>query len=442
MSRDPERLPKSNPWRKVGLVFVALFTIVLVGLGVAYSRLDVGTASAALQDNKAAAERVWLAKDEAKERELIQLPESDNGAALIENLPTPKLPQSMELDDAYMRKNQKFLSDGLAKIEEASKRKAIIFDQKHLGTMYVSWKGAGNSRMWVKTLDAMARYYEKKSDLAQTERNLTLAAHLALHVSDNRDSTYLLVRTTLSQILERSIREMIPSHSNDDQWLQAFHRILTQLDQPYDLRPILHTDYTFCLHACASLEKSPFVLKDAMKDKDSPLSVRFGKLVPRTFKAFESRVHERFALVMSQLPLDPYNLKQVTTATKAGDEFVNRTAWSYGALKQFSLSLSNIAQAIRRETASRNALLQSIEILRTHADPAKGLPLTGRYSVDLDDQPIRIKHLPKGWIVYSVWGDGVDDGGNEIKSGHGDVVVHLSSATVPPPIKYKPLSFP
>ena len=78
-----------------------------------------------------------------------------------------------------------------------------------------------------------------------------------------------------------------------------------------------------------------------------------------------------------------------------------------------------------KEIAQRNVLAQAVALLKTGVDPTAGLPLKGRFAMDVDGKPIRIKRGATGWLVYSVGMDKVDDGGVEMKNGKGDFAVHL-----------------
>lgn len=438
MNPDSQRSPKRNPWRKVGLVFLALFTIILVIVSVAYSRTDLASAAGSIDTNRKAAEK-YLSLAKAS---YPQIPESENARPLIEAAVPPILDRSGEIDEAYIQKNRLALTNGFEMLRQASKRQGILSPATDSDGEFFGSKSWSKISAWVKILTAMARYDESKGDLAGTEESLSLAAFLAIHVADEPSSIALLLRISNSAVIEATIKRFIPKHAHDTNWLGMFRRVMLQLDRPYDFRGLLAKTYQSQLKEFQAIAKEDISLKDAIRLTDIPLSMRFAKYLPRSRQAFESRIHERYALVAGLTPTEPYDFKTLAKAAKAGDDFSERQGWSYDLVRLMSIDLLGVVRAIRKEVSIRNALLQAIEILATQADPSKGLPLKGRYALDLDDQPIRIKHLPKGWILYSIWGDEVDDDGQEMQNGHGDYIVHLSPATVPPPVKSKPLSFP
>lgn len=61
------------------------------------------------------------------------------------------------------------------------------------------------------------------------------------------------------------------------------------------------------------------------------------------------------------------------------------------------------------ENAQRNALMQALTLLQPGQNPSKGLPLSGRYLLDMKGLPLGLEHRKGGWIVYSVGRNRADD---------------------------------
>jgi hypothetical protein len=195
---------------------------------------------------------------------------------------------------------------------------------------------------------------------------------------------------------------------------------------------VLKIDHREKLMLVEETTKQPMTMEQMRSSEFFALSIRLGYYLPRYREASQSRAHEYYSTLASLLPKDPYDWEQLQKAVDYAREFGKRKGWSYESLME--PEFDQLPQAVWKEISNRNALFQAVAILKNHADPAKGLPLPGRYRLDRDGKSIRIKHLEKGWVVYSLY-DRDDDGGQEIVKGKGDFVVHLSAATAPPEIQ-------
>lgn len=424
---------KKNRWSKVGLTGLIVTTIIVSGLAIAYSRTDLAEAASKYDENKAAAEKAGMFFTRSQVDALYKISPSQNGATLIEqSYPNTKLP--LIETEQIAKANWSRLKPGLEKLEAASKFPTAIFKKPGGNRFEFNSKGTEALRFWTRTLPKLIEFSAAKNNFEATKHYYDLMAFIVNIADDDKDGMSVIIKAGYAHKLEASIRQQIPLHGQDSKWRSMLESTLRKIDKPYDLLTLLKIDHMEVLEALAMLRKENLSLKQSFESDMFSAPIRFNRYLPRFEPASKSRIHEVFAGVAKRLPNDPYDFMQVKTAYEYGQKAIENSGWSYCILQELTSGF-DLARAVAREQADRNALFQALALLQTKADPAKGLPLKGRFQTDVDGNPIRIKKLDKGWIVYSIWGDGADDGGKEIKDGHGDWVVHLSLATVPPPDK-------
>lgn len=418
---DPKR--RRGCLSRVGITAVIFLTLVLSVLALAYASTDLGSAASSYEKNRDAAKKagLYFTTEEANTR--FNVPEDENAYDLLAAIDTKPLGVVEDLTDNEIRSQKSELVAVCAKFEEASQRKHLLA-KKH--DLFVDFPTSAKLKVGVKALCRMAKFCSENNDPMTCRDYLLSAARLANLADDGGDAIPVLIRVACAAIVEARLRRILPAHMNDPVWLTVIEDTVKELDQPYDILTMLKLDHRQHLGYVETIMKEPMTLEQIRKGTDFPLSMRLGYYLPRYKEASLSRVHEYYSSLVSLLPQDSYDWEGMKRADKYDSEFQKRKGWSYEAMFEPTF----VGLRVWKEISARNALFQAVAMLKSHADPAKGLPLPGRYRMDMDGQPLRVKHLQNGWIVYSLF-DGVDDGGIRIASGKGDELVHLSLATAP-----------
>ena len=167
-------------------------------------------------------------------------------------------------------------------------------------------------------------------------------------------------------------------------------------------------------------------------DVVSPVELQKGPYIPRFKQASLARIHQYFTKVTNALPEDPYDMLSIRKAFDSALPIAEMDDWSSKVLRWGMSPPIFEGQMMELEIPRRNTLMQAVALLKSKSDPAAGLPLTDHHRLDIDGKPIRIKKQPKGWIVYSIGFNRIDDGGTESNSKSLDFIVHLSLASMPP----------
>lgn len=420
---------RRNRWSKVGMTFLIVVTIILSGLAIAYGSTDLGMAASTYEKHRAAAEKAALFFTDEQVNEQFKVPDADNGMSLLKAIETKALGSPPDLTDDEIKARKSDIDAAIKKFAEVSQRKFLV--SKSIGP-FLDFSEGAKVKNGVKILCRMAKFSSDHGDLNACRGYLNSAVFLSNAADDMGDQIPILIRIACAAMIEARLQKMIPTHANDPAWLTVIEDTLKQLDQPYDLSLTLKLDHRSHMTYVEELMKGPMTFEQMRSADMFPLSMRLGYYLPKYQKASLARVHEYYSGLANLLPADPYDYPQLKKAVQFDRDFQTRKGWSYEAMME--PSFEGVIRAVWKEISNRNALFQAVAILKTHADPAKGLPLPGRYRLDQDGKPIRIKHLAKGWVVYSLF-DENDDGGSELVRSRGDFVVHLSAATAPPEVE-------
>ncbi len=419
----------TNPWKKP-IIWSAVVLLVLIGIFTfGMSRTDLSEAANAYEKNKALAESQGLLFTTEQVEALFKIPESDNGATLVSSvlpvLRELKLDKQKNLTEEVVTSNWSVLEPAIAEIEKASFRKSLIFKRDRTIASATLFPEFSDAKQWVTLLTKIAHFSIQKGDLPNAHRYLDIAGYLGNKMDEEGVLIGFLVRMSCLSIVEREIQETIQTHGKNPAVVKMLGEVLTRLDQPYDMKKPLKFEHWYAVSGI-----DDFITNDsnfqAMSGTNSiPNEIRFGRLLPRFKSANLSRIHQVYAEGVQSIPEDCYDLVGVQKAFADMDKIVAKPGLSYTLAGIVLPVFAQSGVAMAKEIAQRNVLAQSISLLKGGTDPAEGLPLKGRFALDLDGKPIRLKQTSSGWIVYSIGNDKVDDGGAELKNFKGDYVVHL-----------------
>lgn len=418
-----------NRWAKPMGIAVIILTIVACILALGFAKTDLGAAAQDYEKNKTAAAQsgLYFASDEI--RKLYAVPEEENGAELVQStLPVIrkiKLEDPKKLTAESVEKHWAMLEPEIAKLEEASKRKYVIFQRDLANPIMILYPQFADFKSWVKYLSYSAKFAAEKGDASKARRCLDIAAFLANAADDEGILIGDLVRIACSAIIQVQLKEIVHKRGRQPEWQNVVEATLRRLDHPHDAKTFLKIEHWFATTGVELVMKDPKSFYSDMGGGSTPNELRFGRYLPRFKTANLSRIHEAYAGVMQKIPDDPYDLQATMRAYEGLDVYNSKQGMSYTMLGIVAPVFSQAITAMAKEVATRNALFQAVAMLKTGAKPENGLPMKGRYLMDIDGKNLRIKKASKGWIIYSVWGDKVDDGGQEFTNGKGDWVVHL-----------------
>jgi hypothetical protein len=423
--------PESKSRWKKPLIVLGILTVFIICLFAAgMSQTDIGKAASEYSKNKADAEKAGLffTTDEVEAR--YRIPESDNAAKLIESVllvsKDLKFDNEKFLTEQNLHDNWGKIEPAISKIEEASHRKWLMFKRDFSNPAATPFPEFSGTKGWVKCLARLGHFAIEKGDYVNAEKYLNLASYLANSQDQEGLLIGLLVRIACLAIVEREIQKSIEAHGKEPQAVAMLERVMQNLDKPFDLRMPLRMEHWFAVTGMDDFLKSDSSFTDSMGYSAVPRELKFGKYLPKFKVANLSRIHRTYADGVQSIPTDCYDLMGVQKAFAEIDQSAMKQGLSYTMLAIVAPVFGQTGVATSKEIAQRNVLFQSLALLKSGADPAAGLPLKGRFALDIDGKPIRLKKGSSGWIVYSIWGDKVDDGGIvPNKMGKGDYVVHL-----------------
>lgn len=435
-----EEVKSGSRWSKPLAITAVVITIIACILAVAYNQTDLAKAAKSYEKNRDQAKAEGLFFTTADIEKLYTVPDSENGADLITPILTIprklKLDDPLKLTDKMIQDNWSEIQPALKSLEEASKRKYLIFKRDFQNPSATLYPQFADVKSWVKFLCGAAKLSERKNDPATAKRYFDLAAYLANSQDDEGILIGVLVRIACASIIEAELKKLIPIRGQEAAWQDVFESTVKRLDQPYDYRKVLALEHWFAVSSVDMLLKNPKAFYGEMGGGIAN-ELKFGRYLPRFKEANLAQIHGAYAAAVHMYPQDPYDVKSIQGAYQELDRRASVHTLSNTLLEIMAPVFSQSTFAMAKEIGARNTLLQAIEMLKAKRNPQDGLPLKGRYELDNDGKKIRVKKLAKGWIVYSIGNDRTDDGGWDNMGQKGDWVVHLSKATVPPPIDPK-----
>jgi hypothetical protein len=280
---------------------------------------------------------------------------------------------------------------------------------------------------WVKILVQMGHASSEHGDLKSTQWYWGLAAYMATRADDEGTIIGSLVRIAGLAIIEKELQEALANHGSNIQIVNVVDSTLKVLDQPYNLRRGLGVEHWFSVLSMDSLMKDPSGFQSMMGSSLTPNEIKYGRFLPRFKTANLSRIHQIYGQGAKLLPSDPYDIVGIQAAMNSIDKAGTTTGMSYTMVNVMVPVMNQWGLAVSKEIAQRNVLHQAVALLQSNGDPTKGLPLTGRFAMDVDGKSIRLKKSSRGWLVYSVGMDKVDDGGAKLTVGKGDFAVPINA---------------
>jgi hypothetical protein len=425
-----EEIVSPNRWKKPLIATGIVAIVAICGFAAATSQTDLGRAASDYEKNKADAKKEGIFFTRQQVEAQYQIPESENGANLVASiLPLVrkyKIEGTKTITEQIVQDNWTELGPAIDKLEQASHRPSLMFKRDFSNPAATLFPEFSDAKHWLTLLVQLGHLSAEKGDAAKAQKYWELASYLAKKMDDEGLLIGMLVRIACLAIIERELQQNIQIHGKDPAILSAIDAVLKKLDQPYNLKKPLSVEHWFGTSSIDAYIKDPGQFIAMSGSNAMPNEIRFGRYLPRFKIANLSRIHKFYADGVRSIPQDPYDLVGIDKAFSGMDQVAMKNqGLSYTMLNMIAPVFSNCGLAISKEIAQRNVLFQSIALLKTGADPASGLPLNGRYAMDVDGKSIRIKKGATGWLVYSVGMDKVDDGGAALKNGKGDFVVHL-----------------
>ncbi|MEI8283154.1 MAG: hypothetical protein WCG75_12165 [Armatimonadota bacterium] len=439
--KKSEPLQKLNKWAKVGKVAAIFFTFLLVIIGLAYARTDVGTAAANYDKNLTAAKAAGLCFTSADVARHYKVPDDENGALLTGELVktvealNKKYDYSTTISDQDFLVYWKELEPCLPALRIAVDKPHFIFKRK-LNTPWFSTQDTGAIATFVSRamrrvkIAALSGQKEVAFDL------LTICTKLAVHLGEEPSIDAVYRRKAASGFVEKSICDLIPRFGKDKEWQSLSLNILTLLDKPYDLNTAIRCEH-WSEYTAAEILMGHGDTKELGLGNDDAIrpATTLSKFIPRFKAANISRLNQLNAELVAQLPND---LRDLTSTTKALQDFENKVVdpeilnLSYKFMQDLGSQFSYLGINLEEDFAKQNTLRQALWLLKSGTDPAKGLPISGRFTRDIGGGKILLDHMPKGWVVYSVGKNGKDQHTTPPPAYIDDFIVHLTMATVPP----------
>lgn len=386
-----------------------------------YALSDIPSAASKLEENEAKAKAAGLFTSSGEFLLTLDVPENENGATLMKvvldeftnNYDKRKLFESTNktANTSLVTASYQEFEPFWQKVDQAAKYKRCIFPRSRKPLINAEYRELAALKNVVKLASFRADVALAQNHPQVATDAWRRAASVALMADDEPTIIGLLVRIAGESIVEESIRKALNQRGQDPAWRNAAWETLQLLDQPLDFAKTMKTEHVFALEGFDTLSTNPaaFISVEEQETSGSRLLKAFSK-IPRMGAATNSRIHEIYSDFYTRLYNDPYDAKRISDAGIWMDnEITGKQGLSYTFVKILLPVFAQAGKACAKSYAQRNTLMQAIKLLENPSQ--KDLPLKGRYALDSDGNPLRLKQDNNRRVIYSIGPNFKDDGG-------------------------------
>ncbi len=413
---------------KVFVVFGGFGVAVLALAGIGYSLTDIPQAAGSFKENEAKARAAGLVMSADEYRKRLAFPADQNGgpllAEVIKEFATKYekekffvgSPSSQQMDTKLVTRVYGEFEPFWQKLEAAAAKPQAIVPKDRRDLMSIRFEEFSSLRGIAKLCSYRAEIALNDNEPDVARQAWVRAAKASLMCDDEPILIGTLVRIACSAITTESIRKALNTRGTDARWRAAAWNALTVLDQPIDMAKSIQFEHGFAVDGLNKGFRDPgsILLTENRWEK---MKTTFGARLPGMKAATFSRLHEGYAQYVDDLGKDPFDVAALLRAGTNLDRFASREGASYVFVSLVLPVFSQAGQAVAKEYANRNTLMQAVKLLETPG--LKELPLKGRYALDCDGKPLRIVLQKGGLVVYSLGPNLADDGGQIEKKVNG-----------------------
>ncbi len=398
-------------WRVV-IVTASIFVLILIVVGcVGYYRTGIPQAAAELNMNNELARSAGLCLTKEDVDKLTGPVRTEPIVAILQEDKFPRIANQIDIKPQdFQDANVQTFKDQVKQLAEFDFTKPLVFP--------MTYHEANTDRYaqvflphWVRGMLRLAGQAIEGRDLQSARTYMVTAAKLTAHANDNHTYSGRNSRNFCEENFQKGVDALMHNHRIDPTILDILSDALKEIDQPDDYKQVVQVE-NFRL-ACE--------LDDIAKEGRWGSAMAFatnldnvfqyGPKMPRFKEACLSRIYQYHAQIAKVIPSDPYDFDGLTKAVLPYSLGMANPDWSTAFATRKGDVHFDRTYFLKTTIAYRNALMQAVEILKTHRDPKLGLPLTGRYSMDTDGKPLRIAHTKDGWVLYTIM-DSSDDHGD------------------------------
>ena len=408
MTETIERKSKWGKVAKVGVIFATIFACIA---GIAYSLTDIGEAAGSYEKHRTAAIRAKLPFTAKDMNELTYVAPAENCgqkalSAVLEIKNFTKQLDKTSTTDTEILAVWKSLLPSFEELEKGSRAKYFVFPRNYQSYLNDTPEYTPLHK-WGRLIDARCTIAVKTGERDLAHRLILFLSRIAILVQRNLDLDPIHMRGAYAKFAEKQILTILNTRGKDKTWRDTADEALAILDKPYNPIPMIGFYHFRALRLMDGYMERPNGIDPG------PYSItRAARFIPRFERANLSRIHDYFSRCILEYPRDPYDFAVITKHLS----LLSDQSWgdnvSYIVAGFTSMGFQNLGKSMALETAKRNVLMQASYILEHGIGQGKGLPIKGRDARDIDGNPLRLKKVNLGWLVYSIGPDGIDDGGD------------------------------
>ena len=297
-------------------------------------------------------------------------------------------------------------------IEQAADRKGCNFKRDWSQGFSLLFPEYAQMRYYTRTLAFKAERQSERGDWQGALVSIRRAQQIGRHASEDPVLIASLVNIACEAISVASFRKIIDRHDDNAAFLQASRKLHAGFGVLPDFRFTLGGEFVMGRQALRGIKS----WKELRMDQGEAREGTFDRLTIGPLRgAFEAKFVEEYRILAPMLPRDPNNWADANAAMKALDKRVQANDSPLNLVNKIILpTFAQAAQAVGKMQAERRVTETSLRLLqaRLTGPLPRTLPTDPNVSIDpFTNAPLKYVRKGRGFTVYSVGQDGVDDGG-------------------------------
>ncbi|MGV3618647.1 MAG: hypothetical protein ACO1SV_25265 [Fimbriimonas sp.] len=315
------------------------------------------------------------------------------------------------------------LSDLIDLAERAADRPECVFDRDWSKGYALEFREYRPLKDLAKLLAYKAERQSKAGDWRGALRSVRRSQQIAKHAKFEPTLISMLVSIANETIATRSFRKVIDRHADNPEFLKEARKVHADFGPLPSLRYALGSELVLGRIAIRNLQSVKDISELAQMASEEEASNRpEGRIPLSPFRgAFEARYVREFRLVEPSLSQDPEKWKEARAALLNLERRVDADKSPLGIMNKIILPVFNQASlAVGKTQAERRMTESALRLLQARQTRSLPKGLIGGPQLNADPfgtGPLRYVPAGRGFTLYSVGPDGVDDGGKPASNG-------------------------
>ena len=444
---DEPKKPKKGGFKKaLRITLIVVFLIGAAGFGF-YNQSDVGQGAAAYPKYQKQYRELGLALTAEEYTGSLAVPAEQNAGEVLKQVTAEKTlkqkrtkwsPPTVVGKIIYFSEQEwDFIKEYIARLDKVSDRPFCIVPHK--------WNPVDDAfftETWFVKRAVRGLLFKSEQDLANNRvsegiHKIWLAARLSTWVQQEGTMTSQLVRCSTTLDVARHISSQLTAHGKDRAFVAGLEPAIRELETPFNLRGTVRGEAFVSAREGAWIQAKSSTFKEAYRNanaeglRDEDRAMAIAELLPGVRASWSARLLEIGIATSQNCPENDRDLRSWLKMARTVDAIADRPGASYYWARFGSRRWLEDLKVCVRGVVAANVIRQAHSALLYKFEHEKfptSIPVTGDAGVDLLwEKPLKLD-TSKGFKIWSVGPNGVDDNGvRDSKTKKDDFCVNLTN---------------